>query len=33
MDGDRNLRWNRSQLIPIEFKSGLTYVKHTVESF
>ena len=26
-----DIRLNRSQLIPIEFKSGSTYVKHTID--
>ena len=28
--GDHDKRWNRSQLVPIEFKSGPSYVKHTI---
>ena len=28
--GDHDKRWNRSQLVPIEFRSGPSYVKHTV---
>ena len=25
-----DIRWNRSHLVPIEFKSGPSYVKHTI---
>ena len=28
--GDCDLRRNRSQLVPIQFKSGSTYLKHTI---
>ena len=27
---DHDLRWNRPQMVRIEFKSGPTYVKHTI---
>ena len=27
---DRDLRRNRSQLVPIEFKSGSSYIKHAI---
>ena len=27
---DYDLRWNRSQLVPIEFKTGSTYVKQGI---
>ena len=30
--GYQDLCWNRFQLVPIEFKSGSTYVKHTINS-
>ena len=29
--GDNDLRWNRSQLLPVEVKSGPTYVKQRVK--
>ena len=28
--GDYDIRLNRSQLAPVEFKSGPSYVKHTI---
>ena len=28
--GDRDTHWNRSQLVPIEFKSVSSYVKHNI---
>ena len=28
--GAHDIRWNRSQLVPIKFKSGPSYVKHTI---
>ena len=27
---DYNLRWNRSTLVPFEFKTGSTYVKQSI---
>ena len=31
--GDHDIHWNRSQLVPAEFKSGPSYVKHRVSNF
>ena len=30
--GDHDIRSNRSQLVPIQFKSSPSYVKHTVRT-
>ena len=30
--GAHDIRWNRSQLVPIEFKNGPNYMKHTMDN-